>query len=94
MSSHSSPHLTYVETPLFEIDVNNTLTRIVSGVVTSVIAGALSRYVVTPIVRKGVDKAVHPRMLEVGRNQTLVFADEDAVEAEVIEHEENADDTK
>lgn len=94
MSNHSTPQIAYVETPVVEIDVNSALTQIVSGVVTTVLTGVLNRYVITPIVQKSVEKTVHPRKLELGRNRQVVLVDEDVVDAEVIEAEEDADDAK
>lgn len=94
MSHNSKPQIAYVETPVVAIDVNSTLTQIVSGVVSTVLTGVLNRYVITPIVQKGVEKTVRPRTLELGHNRQVVVVDEDVVEAEVVEDEENSDDAK
>lgn len=63
-------------------DLNQMLTGLVSGVVSTVLTGVLSHYVVQPVVQKGMDKIVPPEPLC------------EIVDAEVVEHEENADDTK
>ena len=57
----------------------------ISGVVSTVLTGVLSHYIVKPVVQKGVNKIVPPEpLVEIT----------DAEGAEVVEHEENADDTK
>lgn len=66
-------------------DLNGMVTGMITGVVSTVLTGMLSHYVVQPVVQKGVDKIVPPEPL-------VEIVDID--DAEVIDAEENADDTE
>lgn len=69
-------------------DTNGMLTGLISGAVSSVLTGLVNHYIIKPVVQKGVDKIVPPEPLELTHTTEV---DEDV---EVIEHEENTDDTK
>ena len=72
-------------------DLNGMLTGMISGVVSTVLTGMLSHYIVKPVVQKGVDKIVPPaEWVELDPTPEAI----DKVIDEVIEAEENADDTK
>lgn len=66
-------------------DLNGMLTGLISGLVSTVVTGVVNHYIVQPVVQKGVDRIVPPEPR---------FEIADAEVVEVVEHEENADDTK
>lgn len=82
MSSHSN-------TP--NSDLNGMLTGLISGLVSTVLTGVVNHYVVQPVIQKGVNKIVPPAEW---RELDPTPEDIDKVIDEVIDSEENADDTE
>ena len=83
MSSHSNPQNSDLGVPSV---LNTTLTSIISGALTTAITGMVNYYLVKPAVQKGVDMIVPREPIEL---TNIVDIDD-----EIIDAEENADDTE